>query len=202
MPDPVASQWSDVDLAWLGPPTAAGPDFPIECLPPAVREMVAAFAEQRRLPVDFVAAAVLGAASAAIGKRARLVTYDGRSEALALFIAIIGWPGSGKTSALDIAEAPLMRIEEALVEAYRAQLSGGTRLSRLAEQLRPTVSRRLVFEGIDIDNMAEAGEDAPPPALLLSEWTAAGLIEELRHGRDGRTIFADELTGALAGTSG
>lgn len=193
--------WPAIDLAWLSPPIASSVVFPLQALPPQLSATVADFATARRLCHDFVAGAILGAASAAIGNRARLLGFDGCSEPLSLFIALIGWPGTGKSSAISLAEAPLSKIEDALHNAYEASGVATRKLSALAASFSSVVSRRLSHEGID--NHTNQYVDTPEsPGLLISEFSAAGLLDELKGGQNGRAIVVDELTGALAVSSG
>lgn len=198
---PDAEQWRSVDVTWLAPSTAPGPAFPIDALPEHSRSLVDEFVAARHLNVDFLAGALIGAASAAIGNRARLIGFDGRAQPLSLFIAIIGWPATGKSEVLALAEEPLARIEDALHAAFTAQGSGSGRLSTLAASFAATAARRLSYEGIAPDTDTD-DENASQPGLLLSEFSAAGLLDELRSGIDGRALIVDELTGALAGSSG
>ncbi|WP_165070849.1 DUF3987 domain-containing protein [Paludisphaera rhizosphaerae] len=85
--------------------------FPLELLPHPARRLVEVAAESIGCPVDFVAAGVLGAASAAIGRSAELEVKPGYRESAALFIAAVGGPSSGKSPAISIAMKPIRDLE-------------------------------------------------------------------------------------------
>lgn len=192
--------WTDADLSFLDPPVQAGPAFPVDVLPERTAALLVEFATVRRLSLDYVACAVIGAASAAIGNRARMLSFDGRLEPLTLFITLVGWPASGKGGAIAIARAPLTRIQDALLAAHVARAGNSSaRLSTLAASFRSSVARRLSHEGVA---EAEGNGTDEPPGLLLSEYSVAGLIDELQHAPEGRTLISDELTGPLSGASG
>lgn len=198
--------WPVPDLTWLQPTTSTACPFPTDLLPQQLGKMATSFASARQVPVDFVVTAILGGSAAAVGNRLRLRTFEGTAEPLSLFLALVSPPASGKSRALQIVEEPLARIENALVEAHKAaRMEKGRlgQLSTLASALQASVATRLAMEGIDgAQDDSDEGNHPPPPSLLITDWTVAGLIQELEHGIEGRSIIADELTGALAPTMG
>lgn len=196
--------WKPVDLDFVAPSTVPAPSFPLEVLPQRAGGLIADFSDQRRLQLDFVAGAVIGGFSAAIGNRARLKGFDGEAEPLALFVALAAPPGTGKSKALNIAGKPLNRIDEAMIAAYDAATAseGGYSLSALASALKETVARSLLLEGRSGAGDEEDDEIGPPPGLVLTETTAAGLLDELEEGCDGRVVVNHELTSVLALGSG
>jgi len=195
-----APAWSTVDLGWLAPAVLPGPSFPTDVLPQQVGATVKAFADERRISPDFLAGALIGAGSAAIGNRARVLGYDGATEPANTFVALVGWPGTGKSLALSVAEAPLMRIEDALQEGRDGQ---GPKVSAMARGFRDSVKESLAHEGMEPRDEDEHRSPSSPSArLLLSEFSVAGLLDELQGDAGGRAVLVDELTGALAGSSG
>lgn len=191
--------WKPIDLDFIQPGTAPAPPFPLNVLPTHIRRLISDLAQQRDLQIDFVAGAVLGSFAIAIGNRARLLGYDGEAEPPALFICLVGPPSTGKSKALAIANKQLSRIESAMIEAYdAAKKPEEYSLSALASVLRETVTKRLKIEG-RVHAAGEPEEDiGPPPGLLLTEVTVAGLLAELEGSEDGRGILHHELTNALA----
>lgn len=196
--------WKRVDLDFVASGTVPAPPFPLEVLPERAGGLIADFSDQRRLQLDFVAGAVIGGFSAVIGNRARLQGFDGEAEPLALFVALAGPPGTGKSKALNIAGKPLNRIDEAMIAAYDAATAsdGGYSLSALASALKETVARSLLLEGRSGAGDEEDDEIGPPPGLVLTETTAAGLLDELEEGCDGRVVVNHELASVLAVGSG
>ena len=184
----------------MAPAIAPGPSFPLHVLPPQLAATVKSFAEERCLSLDFMAGAMIGAGSAAIGNRARVLGYDGRTEPTNLFMALVGWPGTGKSLALSVSEAALMRIEDASREALDGQ---DAKVSAMARGFRESVADRLSHEGIEPqDERKQARPEVRAPRLLLSEFSIAGLLDELQGDAAGRSVLVDELTGVLASSSG
>lgn len=197
--DQSVAGWKPVDLDFIAPSTVPAPPFPIEVLPARVGELITGFSAQRRLQLDFVAGAVIGGFAAAIGNRARLLGFDGEAEPVAMFVALAGPPGTGKSKALNIAGKPLNRIDAAMIAAYEATTASkdGYSLSVLASALKETVARRLLLEGRSGTGDEQDDEIGPPPGLVLTETTAAGLLDELEEGCDGRVVLNHELTSVL-----
>jgi hypothetical protein len=71
---------------------------------------------------DFVAAAVLAAASVAVGSMVKIQIKGGWLEGALLYIMIIGNPGSKKTPAIGKAIKPIYELHKALSEAYKNEL--------------------------------------------------------------------------------
>lgn len=193
--------WAAFDQSFLLPPTSPAPRFPIEALPENLRSLVIKFAEARLLSIDYVAAAILTACSGAIGNRVRLLTFEGDADPLAMFTTLVGPPSVGKSLAISVVEKPLIAIDQALQRTHRLMLRGADQkfLEKFDQKLRETVARRLLLEDLPLeDESADGGGVVAAPGIVLSEFTGAGLLDELRTGIDGRTMIAHELSGALA----
>jgi hypothetical protein len=194
------NDWAPADMGFLAPSTAPAPAFPLSEMPTTLGALIAGLADARQVPLDYVAGAILGACSGAIGNRARLRTYDGSSEPGILFVGLVGPSSSGKSAALKIAQQPLEQIDRDL-ETVHASLTWGTAQSAVAkfdQRLKESVARRLYLEGQpSVAGPTDASKPVPAPAILLSEYTGPGLLEELRHGLDGKMLLSHELVGAL-----
>lgn len=112
------------DLSFLLPSTSPAPRFPIEALPEQARALVLDFANSRLLSVDYCAASILTACSGAIGNRARLLTFEGDHEPLAVFCALVGPPSTGKSLAINIVEKPLISLDQAPQQTHKLILRG------------------------------------------------------------------------------
>lgn len=187
------------DLSFLLPSKSPAPRFPLDTLPEQTRSLVLGFANTRLLSVDYCAASILTACSGAIGNRARLLTFEGDHEPLSVFCALVGPPSTGKSLAINIVEKPLISLDQALQQTHKLILRGVDQklLEKFDQKLRETVARRLLLEDLPFENDDEDCEMAAP-GIVLSEFTGAGLLEELRTGIDGRMLVSHELTGALA----
>jgi len=194
-------EWPTFDPSFLLPSTSPAPRFPVEALPVNLRSLVVDFAEARLLSVDYVAGSILTACSGAIGNRARLLTFEGDAEPLAVFTGLIGPPSVGKSLGLSVVERPLLAIEQEMQNAHGLMLKGVDHkfLEKFDRKLRETVARRLLLEGIPLENETSDGDGVvAAPGIILSEFSGAGLLDELRTGIDGRMMLSHELSGALA----
>ncbi|OJW19513.1 MAG: hypothetical protein BGO49_09350 [Planctomycetales bacterium 71-10] len=151
--------------------------FPLDVLPGPARRLVEAAAESIGCPVDFVAAGVLGAASAAIGRSAELEIKPGYRESAALFIASVGGPSSGKTPALNAAFKPVRGIAARLNEQWKQK----------CEEWK----RSKDDEG--------RGEKPIPERVLTTDPTREALAPILQANPRGITIAAGELTKFVLG---
>ena len=197
----ISNGWAAFDPLFLLPSTSPAPRFPIEALPENLRSLIVKFAEARLLSVDYVAAAILTACSGAIGNRVRLLTFEGDAEPLAMFTTLIGPPSVGKSLAISVVEKPLIAIDQALQKTHRLMLRGADQkfLEKFDQKLRETVARRLLLEDLPLEDESSDGDGVvAAPGIVLSEFTGAGLLDELRTGVDGRTMVAHEISGALA----
>lgn len=189
--------WGPVDMSFMDPAMGAAPPLPLDQLPESFAELVTRFAEARRLVPDFVAFALLSAVSGAIGNRIRIRLYDGTMEPMAIFVALIAEPSTGKGQAIKLVEAPLTALDEEMSGTVNnaVQAAGNTALERVTTRIQARVAGRLA---VDYENpMAHSGEQTGR-SLLLTETTGAGLLDELSSDSAGRMLLAHELTGALA----
>lgn len=149
----------------LPPPTA----FPLDALPRAMAEYVAAAADALPCPPDLVAVAALASAATAIGNSHCLEVKAGWVEGPRLWCAIICDPGAKKSPALAAATRPL---REAQRDCQRAFLAA--------------------------EKNYEAHPAGPPPVmqqLFTSDTTREGLTSLLSNSRRGIALLADELSG-------
>lgn len=194
-------EWTNFDPSFLLPTTSPAPRFPIEAVPANLRSLVVDFAEARLLCPDYVAGAILTACSGAIGNRARLLTFEGDAEPLAVFAGLIGPPSVGKSLAVSVVEKPLLAIDQVMQKAHGLMMRGADQkfLEKFDRKLRETVARRLLLEDVPLENETSDGNEViAAPGIVLSEFSGAGLLDELRTGIDGRLMITHELSGALA----
>jgi hypothetical protein len=95
------------------------PLFPTDMLPPSMARLVENAARALSVPPEFVAVPLMVLAGAAIGNAWMIETKKGWKESPALYAAVVGDPGSGKTPALKLALKPLVAIQDALADEYR-----------------------------------------------------------------------------------
>jgi hypothetical protein len=95
--------------------------FPFEVLPAPFAQFVEVVARALPCPPDFVAVPALAVAGAALGGGCELEVKRGWRERPALWIAIIGNPGSKKSPAWAAAVNPLHRKQPELTASYEKE---------------------------------------------------------------------------------
>lgn len=93
------------------------PTFPIQALPPTLRDFVLAEAEATQTPTDMAAMLVLGACSAAIAGKVDLEVETGYREPLNLFVCVALPPAERKSSVFADVFRPLQQAERMKADA-------------------------------------------------------------------------------------
>jgi len=91
-------------------------EFPLHRLPEHLRHFIRNANKTRGLPIDFLAAATLFTAGAAVGNACKLERTPGELHPALFFMGIIGDPNSAKSPALKLALEPLKAAD---AEAYQ-----------------------------------------------------------------------------------
>jgi hypothetical protein len=179
---------------WTEPvPLTAIPEvapFPLNAFPEPVAAFVRETAEALSCPIDYVAVPSLGAASVALGASRALAVKPGHVQRAALYEAVVGPPGSGKTPAQEAALEPLHEAEEQLHAAWEAEMQQHEAEAQGYEQeLRDW-------------KKAPAGERGELPRkpdrpvlkrLTVNDTTAEALVPILKDNPRGVVMARDEL---------
>lgn len=97
------------------------PKFPVNVLPPELRDWVLAEAEFTQTPEELPGLLALAMCSGCVARR---IDIDcGWREPINLWVAILLEPGNRKSAVFDGAKAPLQVIENELIKAARPELS-------------------------------------------------------------------------------
>jgi hypothetical protein len=104
------------------PRPAERPAFPLEALGvPWLEQFITTPARALACPVDFVAGAVLGAVSVALAGAVRVHVMNRFYPFGALWLVLVGPPGSGKGPAYELATEALQDVQDARYRAYLEQ---------------------------------------------------------------------------------
>jgi hypothetical protein len=154
-------------------------------LPEDLEAMAAAIAQNLAIGPTAPAMAMLGAVSGALANRGVFISPDGSAweEPLALWVALIGPPGVGKTPILNLATAPLWAIEEELQEGNRE-------------------ARKLYEQDLAEWERAKRGErgekpEPPPEHRLITADSTPEKLGLLLRDNMGLIAVHDELKGLL-----
>jgi hypothetical protein len=195
--------WPEADLRLVEDDRAPAPRLEDDALPAGWPEWIAAKAEARGCPRDYVAAALIAASSAWIGNSRHVAATPTWIEPPHLWLALVGAPSTGKTPALrPVVEAS--RIIERDGEptwqascAEHAALAEGARA--IDEQWRERI-RAATKAGKPLPDRPP-GADAPPKPPRPRVLAMDASTEELQHllGEQPRGLLyqRDELAGWL-----
>lgn len=193
--------WAEADLTFLKQHLPPAPELPLTLLPPIIETLVRGFSDTQHLNPAYVGPTVLAALSGSIGNRWRIAVAPGKGEPLALFVGMVGRPGSGRSSVIEIASQALQEAETAIIankaNAARAPATSDTVAKHQSRQTSNAVRRILENGGFPAD--IDEHEAASGPPLVLSDGTGAGFIDELQHDPRGRTLASAEFRGVLKG---
>ena len=179
------------------------PSFPADLLGPFWSGWLADAAEGAGAPLDYVAAALLSVAAAAIGNARWSSPWKGWAEPPILWAAAIGDPSSGKSPAID----PLQSLARDLESEWLPDHQDARRIWE-AEKIAATVAaekwKRDAKDAAEIGRppppMPAEAESPPEPArrrLIVSDATPEALAGVLVGNPKGALLFRDELAGWL-----
>ena len=105
--------WAEPDGALLDDSRGELPDLPVEALPASLRDWLLRAARGAGVTPAHVAVPLLGIASSLIGTARRVRACRSWSEALSMWVAVVGVSGTGKTPGIDVSRRVLSEIERA-----------------------------------------------------------------------------------------
>lgn len=167
------------------------PPFPVEVLPDPLGWMVAEYGRTLGWSPDYTGASMLWALSVALGDTRHVQVKVGWKEHAALWLALVGMPGTGKTHPLEAMIAPLRASDrghyrdfkeaeewhEAALEEYRDQLKARSKKGQ-AKGERPTKPDEPVCR-----------------QHLVNDATPEALLEIMANNPKGIGLHRDELAG-------
>lgn len=195
--------WPKLDMRLLDDDRAPAPTLDDDALPAGWADWITAEAVARACPRDYVAAALIGAASAWAGNARRISATADWTEPAHLWFALIGAPSAGKTPALQ----PMIEVSRALErDAEPAWCEALARHDRDAEaaQAREKAWREDVRAAATSgtappDRPAGAKKPEPPPRprMVAMDTSTEELQRMLAENPRGLLHVRDELAGWL-----
>jgi putative DNA primase/helicase len=174
------------------------PPFPVDALPPWMRNYVLGLAEEKQVPVDLPAMLALGAASAGIARKVTVSPWPGWDhEPTNLYVFCSLPPGERKSQTFSAVFAPVMALEASLRERAEPVVNEAESAFRVAQKrvdhLEAKISKTDDAEGRDKlkEDLRVAQEelraiDVPAmPLLRVDDDTPEMMALELvkQHGR-------------------
>jgi hypothetical protein len=183
-PPPEGEPWPPLRLGEL----PAVPEFPVEVLPDPLARLVAEAAGSVGCDPGMVAGPALAIAGGLIGRSASLLLGANWFAGACAFQINIGFPGDGKSPALDYAAGPVYDIDRELAEAFRADKQAYLdAMQRLNE-----AKRRKEVGG--------ARPDPPVPRRInIDDSTMEATFRVLAANPRGLLMCKDELSSLILG---
>lgn len=192
----------DLAAAEATPP----PALPLhDVFPAGWAAWIAAAAESKGAPPDYVALALLSVAGALIGNARWANPWDGWQEPPAINAALIGNPSAGKSPALDALVSPLAEIEVSINEDWKERKRQHATDKAAAAERKANWEKEVkaaVKNGNPPPCMpADAVEPDPPQRRrILSTDPTVAKAERMSAGNPrGMALVRDELAGWIAG---
>jgi hypothetical protein len=132
----VDKAWPAPDLSMFSPQRDMAPSFPHELFGPFWSEWIAAAAESKGAPPDYVAGPLLSAAEALLANVRRASPWPGWVEPPIIWTANVGNPSSGKSPALDAITDLVRAIEAELDRDYEDRRRSHAMAAELAKVRR------------------------------------------------------------------
>jgi hypothetical protein len=140
--------------------------FPVEVFPPTLQTYCQEVAATTRAPIDFVGAAMLTVAGAAIGQSVNLRLSRKWREAPLLYTILVARPGRTKSPVIRIVREPLHKIDERV----RKQSEEATERWREVKKAHDK----------DPDNNSPPGPEPPQLRAVVDDVTRASLVIVLK----------------------
>jgi hypothetical protein len=184
--------------------------FPLEVLPPVIRDYVGNVAHVMQVPVDLPAMAALAVLSFAVCRRWDVQVHPSYIETTNLYIAAAMEPGSRKSSTLEAMVFPLRSAEQEL-SLKEADQNAQNRELRTAQEASLKKKRDALGREEDagkrddmiqeITRLAESMTVIPaPPRLLVEDVTPERLVGLLLEQSGTMALVSSE--GGVFGTMG
>jgi hypothetical protein len=173
--DKLLTQAADDDMNSSNP-------FPVKAFPLQIQQIMKAGYESLDYPIDFIGASMLYATSVSIGNAFHIEVKVGWRESAVLYLAIVGRPGSNKSSPLTFAVQPLIDHDVKTYHSYLDQLKEFDEAAKLTEKERKQLGMEM--------------PDKPAwQKILLSDYTPEALAEVHSYNKRGIGVYVDELAG-------
>lgn len=158
------------------------PPFPVEVFPPAIQQIIHSTNESLNFPVDFIGAAMIYAASIAIGNTTKVQVKEGWFEFALLYLALVGRPNTNKSHPLTFALQPIINRDKKTFREFEIKRKEFEHSNSLTKKERNN-------EGVD--------EPVKPfwQKSIVSDITPEALAQIHFYNKRGIAVYMDELAG-------
>lgn len=159
------------------------PSFPLEVLPPLLRSFAITTGRTMGTPPDFIAAAMLYVASAAIGVTHVLRLKAWCEQNALIFLALVGRPNSNKTMSLKFPLRPILKRDDQHFRDYKRDLAEYETIVSLSAKERQAAG------------IKEVGQRPVRRKIIVQDSTPEALSRIHQDNPRGLALYQDELLG-------
>jgi Protein of unknown function (DUF3987) len=191
--------WDEPDWTLLDDRRGELPDFPVEALPASVHGWLLRAARGAGVTPGHVAVPLLGIVSSLIGTTRRVRACRSWSEPLTMWVAVVGFSGTGKTPGIDVTRRVLSVIarqrKHKVAEMQRQHETRVQRAKAEKKKWEQEVAQAVENNQSAPPKPADATEPGPfvTPRLCLSDGTIERIAVLLEARPQGMAFVADEL---------
>ena len=155
--------------------------IPLEAFPAKIQDMILTLARQENYTIEYMMASLLVAVSTAIGNAVNIRIRGGWISNSALYMILIGRPGTGKTPPLDFAFRPIRKHDAQAVKQFKLEM----------EQ----------YNNLIESNKGKKENTTPLPdkpilqRTIISDFTPEALMRPLDDNHRGVVVYVDEIMG-------
>ena len=155
--------------------------IPLDAFPAKIQDMILALARHENYTIEYMMASLLMAVSTAIGNAINIRIRGGWISNPALYMILVGRPGTGKTPPLDFAFRPIRKHDAQAVKQFKLEM----------EQYNNLVE----------SNKGKKENTTPLPdkpvlrRTIISDFTPEALMRALDDNQRGIVVYVDEIMG-------
>ena len=155
--------------------------IPLDAFPAKIQDMILTLARQENYTIEYMMASLLVAVSTAIGNAVNIRIRGGWISNSALYMILIGRPGTGKTPPLDFAFRPIRKHDAQAVKQFKLEM----------EQ----------YNNLIESNKGKKENTTPLPdkpilqRTIISDFTPEALMRALDDNHRGVVVYVDEIMG-------
>jgi hypothetical protein len=195
----VTGTWDEPDWALFDDRRGDLPDFPVEALPTSLHGWLLRAARGAGVTPGHVAVPLLGITSSLIGTARRVRACRSWSEPLTMWVALMGFSGTGKTPGIDVTRRALALIErerkQKIAEMQREHETRAQKAKAEKKKWEQAVADAVENSLPAPPKPAGATEPGPfvAPRLCVSDSTIERIAVLLEARPQGMAFVADEL---------
>ncbi len=155
--------------------------IPLDAFPAKIQDMILALARQENYTIEYMMASLLMAVSTAIGNAINIRIRGGWISNSALYMILVGRPGTGKTPPLDFAFRPIRKHDAQAVKQFKLEM----------EQYNNLIERNKGKK----ENIAPLPDKPVLRRTIISDFTPEALMRALDDNQRGIVVYVDEIMG-------